>query len=66
VGSQMQTFFAIDQWDPSSPFQFDTLLLGDTSTKVLFRPLPCISTLVLYEGGTSSPLSPNRICPDSY
>ena len=44
-------------------FQFDTLLLGDTSTKVLFRPLACISTLVLYKrDGTGNSLTQPRIC----
>jgi hypothetical protein len=38
-------------------FQSVTLLLGDTSTKVLFGALPCASTLVLCRDGNEKALS---------
>jgi hypothetical protein len=41
-------------------FLFATLLLGHTSTKVLFRHPARVSTLVLYRDGTGNSYGPNR------
>jgi len=46
----------------STPFVPVTLLLGDTSTEVLFRAPTRVSTLVLHIGGTCSPPSGGRSC----